>query len=152
TRVWVKSYNGGASALAVDPTGHTVYVTGNSAGTNSADDYATVAYDTHTGAQLWAAHYNGPAKGDDSASSVAVAPTGHTVYVTGSSAGTNSADDYATVAYDAATGAQRWLKRYDGPGHATDQAVSVAVSPAASKLFVTGTSMGTNSGTDYATV
>jgi DNA-binding beta-propeller fold protein YncE len=40
----------------------------------------------------------------DYAAAVAVSPDGNTVYVTGRSPGTDSGFDYATVAYDAATG------------------------------------------------
>ena len=86
-------------------------------------DYATVAYDAATGAQRWASRYNGPANRDDFALSVAVSPDGATVFVTGASFGgrnracCNSDWDYATVAYDAATGAQRWASRYNGPAN-----------------------------------
>jgi hypothetical protein len=66
------------------------------------------------GSQLWAARYNG--SGNNSvAYSLAVSPGGGTVFVTGVSQGTTSGLDYATVAYNAATGAQLWVKRYSGP-------------------------------------
>ena len=35
-----------------------------------------------------------------------------------------TAEDYATVAYDAATGGRLWARRYNGPGNGRDWAVS----------------------------
>jgi len=67
--------------------------------------------------------------------------------VTGSSIGTNGAYDYATVAYNAATGARLWVKRYDGAGGA--RASSVAVSRTKGTVFVTGYS---GESGDYATI
>ncbi len=81
-----------------------------------------------SGAKLWVQRYNGPGNGTDAASSVAVSPAGGTVFVTGQSEGAtpgSGLSDYLTVAYNAATGAQLWTARYDGPG--TDQAAAVAV-------------------------
>ena len=67
--------------------------------------------------------------------------------MTGNSRGSTSSSDYATAAYSAATGAQLWVKRYNGPGNGGDSAHALAVSPDVSKVFVTGASGG-----DYATV
>ena len=39
------------------------------------------------------------------------------MYVTGRSVGSGTNLDYATVAYDAATGDQGWVARYDGPAN-----------------------------------
>ena len=156
---WVKRYNGpgnsddSASSVAVSPGGETVFVTGESPGVTSASDYATVAYNAATGAQVWVKRYNGPGNSDDSASSVAVSPGGETVFVTGESyGGTASGSNYATVAYNAATGTQVWVKRYNGPNDHPDSASSVAVSPSGGTVFVTGSSYGVTSGSDYATV
>ena len=55
---------GGATAMAVSPDSQTVYVTGSSATVGSGHDYATIAYGTSTGTQLWLARYNGPANAD----------------------------------------------------------------------------------------
>ena len=81
-----------------------------------------MAYSAATGARLWVKRYNGPASKADRAASVAVSPGGTRVFVTGSSETSTPSvehpgfyDDYATVAYDAATGAQLWVKRYNGP-------------------------------------
>jgi outer membrane protein assembly factor BamB len=73
--------------------------------------------------------------------------------VTGSFGGVSSANDYATVAYNAATGTRLWARRYNGPGNGADQATSVAVSPTDGKVFVTGPSFrGAGQGLDYATI
>ena len=136
--------------MAVSPGGATVFVTGTSRGATSGLDYATVAYNAATGARRWASRYNAPANRDDPASSVAVSPGGATVFVTGTSRGATSGLDYATVAYDAATGARRWVSRYNGPRNADDGAVSVAASPGGRSVFVTGTSKAATR--DYATL
>ena len=159
-QLWVKRYNGPlggsdqAHSVAVSPNGKTVFVTGSSFGTGNGNDYATVAYSAATGAQLWAKRYNGAANGSRGANSVAVSPDGKTVFVTGSSYGGSATSfDYATVAYNAATGAQLWVKRYTGPGSGDDQAYSVAASPDGTAVFVTGYSSGATAGqVDYATV
>ena len=158
TKVWATRYNGSAhgadtaASVAVSRNGNTVYVTGSSQGNGSGAGYSTVAYDTHTGAQLWVERYNGPGNGTDAASSIAVSRDGTKVYVTGKSLGLSGAYDYATVAYNAATGAQLWVTRYNGPGNSDDVPAAVAVSRAANKFFVTGYSYGTTSYTDYATI
>jgi WD40 repeat protein len=150
TQLWVKRYNSGiggpgvAASVAASPSGNTVFVTGqalNAAGTGT--DYVTVAY-AATGAQVWAKRYFSPGTGEDKANSVAVSPDGNTVFVTGESTGTTSGYDYATVAYNAATGAQVWVKRYNGPGNSTDDATSLAVSPTGSTVYVTGYSTANN--------
>jgi hypothetical protein len=157
-QLWAKRYNGSANtgdvarALAVSPDGFSVFVTGRSHGSASGDDYATVAYDTSTGARLWVRRYTGPKAGDDEATTLGVSPVGSKVFVTGHSHGTGSGADYATVAYDASTGKQLWVSRYDGPANGDDAALALGVSPNASIVFVTGRSPGSTSGIDYATV
>ena len=158
-RQWVARYNGPAhslsnvpSSVAVSPDGKTVFVTGKSV-VGQFGDYATVAYAAAPGHQMWAKPYNGPLNNDDEATAVAVSPTSGTVYVTGFSWGKSTASDYATVAYNAATGAQQWVKRYNGPGNGNDAATSMAVNPASGTVYVTGQSFGTSAtGPDYATV
>jgi outer membrane protein assembly factor BamB len=156
--LWVARYAGVAgsgsyaSSLTVSGDGTKLFVTGESIGTNDGYDYATVAYNAVTGAQLWAERYNGASTGERGAASVAV--SGSTVFVTGSSYGGSTTNyDYATVAYNAVTGAQLWAKRYNGPGSGDDRAYSVAVSPGGAAVYVTGyTDISPTAGDDYTTI
>ena len=158
-QLWVERYDGpahgadAATSVAVSPDGATVFVTGTSESGATGADYATVAYNAATGAQLWVGRYNGPANQNEGALSIAVDPRGGTVFVTGTSEGSAAlTNDYATVAYDAATGAQIWAERYNGPANKNDNASFMAVSPDGAAVFMTGSSTGTTSGFDYATV
>ncbi|MGH2966070.1 MAG: PQQ-binding-like beta-propeller repeat protein, partial [Solirubrobacterales bacterium] len=124
-------------------------------GSTSGSDYATVAYDASTGTQLWVKRYNGAANRGEISAALAVSPDGGKVFVTGSSDGSTSGSDYATVAYDASTGARLWVKRYDGPAKGADYSLDLGVAPNGSAVFVTGYSDGLASSTspqDYATV
>ena len=116
TQQWVMPYdNGGnddqAAAIAIDSTGSNVYVTGKScAGTTASCDYKTVKYNA-SGVQQWVATYD---NGDrDEAVAIGLDGAGHVV-VTGQSKAVNH--DFATVQYDAGTGTQNWVKRYDAAG------------------------------------
>ncbi len=115
-----------------------MFVTGVSHDNAGSGDYATVAYDSITGEQRWAARYDGPLGGDDNAVALAVSADGAKVFVTGSSQGSTGTYDYATVTYDASTGHTLWVARYEGQRE--DRAVAIAASPNGSTVFVTGSS------------
>jgi WD40 repeat protein len=143
---WTARYDGPASssdvagAIAVSSDGAMVVVTGSSRGGLSVQDYATLAYDATTGTQLWLARYRGVGVGlDDGASAVALSPDDLTVFVTGTSDGDATQDDWATVAYDAATGSMKWGRRFDGPAHGPDSPRALSVSSDGSTLFAAGT-------------
>jgi hypothetical protein len=156
--LWADRSNGpgdgddGGQDLSISPDGATVFVTGRSWGGTGWYDYVTAAYDAATGARLWGRRYNGPGNRNDVPFSDAVSPDGSEVFVTGLSWGATSRPDYGTVAYEASTGAQLWASRYNGTGRGADLAHALAVSPDGSKVFVTGASLGTTGGDDYATV
>ncbi len=155
TTLWVARYSDAdganlATALGVSPDGSAVFVTGRSRAGSGASHYATVAYDAGTGAEIWVARYAGPPGGSDQANALGVSPDGSAVFVTGESFGVGV--DYATVAYDAATGTKLWVQRYDGPESGNDSARALGVSPDGSAVFVTGRSTSPDFDNDYATV
>jgi len=134
--------------FGMSPDGDTIYVGG-----SSDSDYLTVAYDGATGKKLWTARLNGPGEADDSLNDLAVSPDGKTVYVTGYQNMGGPQLDYATVAYDAATGEQQWIARYDDPASGTDDARAISVSEDGSTVVITGQSQGIDTGlTDWGTV
>lgn len=156
--IWVRRYNGpgngndAADAIAVSPDGIRLYVTGQSYAGATQDDYATVAYDTATGARVWVSRYSGPGYGDDWANAIAVSPDGFRVFVTGARYKPGTKEDYGTVAYDAVTGAKIWAHRYNGRGNSYDVALAIAASPDSARVYVTGESPGGRTQDDYATV
>ena len=152
-----RPYSGTAHALAVDALGN-VYITGveNGGVPGSERDIATVKYNS-SGDQLWVRSYNGPGDGRDEANSAAVDALGN-VYVTGFSYGIGTERDYVTVKYNA-DGVEQWVERYTGPDvdgdpgpeDKIDFALSMAVD-ASGNVYVTGTSDGAGTHSDYATI
>jgi hypothetical protein len=135
---------GHAVAVAASPDGTRVFVTGTIEQKSDPRDIVTIAYDAATGSQLWTARYNGPAGGADRAEAIVVSPDGSTVYTVGT-ANSSAFQDYATLAYDAATGQQRWVSLLDDPRHSSDFAFAAAISPDGSRIFVTGEVAGPDS-------
>ena len=139
-----------ARAIVVSPDGTRAFVTGSIIDDDTLVDYGTVAYDTATGALLWAARHDGPTEWSDRAYSIALSPDGSRVFVTGAESrkvGNTEVGDFATVAYTATTGAEEWVARYDAGGH--DRAAKVVAD--GSRLYVTGSSQGSSGAGEYAT-
>ena len=153
TEAWVARYSGPENRrdfawdLAVDGSGN-VYVTGDSEGSGTDYDYATIKYNA-AGTELWVARYNGPANSLDRAAALAVDGSGN-VYVTGGSVSWGTDFDYATIKYTAA-GTEAWVERYNGAGNSLDYALSLAVD-GSGNVYVTGRSWGSGTGLDYATI
>jgi hypothetical protein len=156
SQLWATRYEGAGFAyvdpdLAVSSDGSAVFLSGigGSTPTWKTRDYATVAYDASTGVQLWERRYDG-GDGPDFPSALGVSPDGSAVYVTGRSDGRWN-PDYATVAYDAVTGATLWVRRFDGAvdRYGDDYGRALAVSPDGSAVFVTGDSIGSGSRFDF---
>ena len=136
-----------AYAIAVDNAGN-IYITGESQGSGTYADYATLMYNS-AGVEQWVARYNGPDSSYDRASAMVIDDMGN-IYVTGRSFGSATGYDYATVKYDA-SGAEQWVSRYNGPGNDSDYAFAIATDNIGN-VYVTGVSVGSGSLTDYATV
>jgi len=153
TLQWVQHYNnipGGddrSNAVVVDANGN-IYVTGQSQGTGTGLDYATIKYNAH-GVQQWVARYDGTASSDDIAVAIAVDNSGN-VYVTGRSRGTSSFMDYTTVKYNS-SGVQQWVSRYNGTANGDDGAVAIALGTG-NRVYVTGTARMTGTGNDAVTI
>ena len=61
-------------------------------------------------------------------------------------------EDFATVAYDGATGAKTWVRRYHGVGAFNDEPLAIASSPDGTTVYVTGLSyQGRTTGEDVTT-
>lgn len=144
---WVVRYNGDVRDyhiemirdIAVDNQGN-VYVTGSSLGRNEGDwsyDYATVKYSS-SGEELWAARYNGPVNDSDHSEAIAVDKWGN-IYVTGSSRGSGTGSDYATIKYGPDSNEPVWIARYNGPANLSDTPDAIVVDDSGN-IYVTGLS------------
>ena len=145
-QLWASGSAGGSS-IAVSRNGTRVFVTGTTESPASQDaEYATTAYSASTGSQLWASYYTLPGDTSDRASSVVVNPAGTTVFVTGVRQYVGQygvVGDYATVAYNAATGSQLWVRGYAGATNDTGfLPPALAVSPDGTRVYFTGSSGG----------
>jgi hypothetical protein len=83
------------------------------------------------------------------ANAIALDDSGN-IYVTGSSVGSGTYEDYATIKYYP-NGDTAWVRRYNGPGGSTDVAQSIAVDDSG-HVYVTGRSYGSGTYSDYATI
>lgn len=99
--------------------------------------------------EKWVQRYNGPANGNDNATSISSDSTGNVV-VTGYSSNASGNTDYYTAKYAAASGALLWEKRYNGPANLNDKPSSVMVD-SAGNVAVTGYSFDASGHNDYYT-
>jgi hypothetical protein len=145
-REWVARYDGPRHkndypyAVAASPDGRSIFVSGTSyvrASTNCSD-YATVAYDSSVGSQLWSAGHNGPGFSCDDVVDATLSADGSLLFVTGTSPSIDSSDDAVTVAYNTVDGSERWLAHEDGPFHGRDLGAGVFTTTDSRTVFVAG--------------
>ena len=149
---WLVQYNGPgngddyAHAIVVDNGGN-VYVTGESEGSNTSKDYATVKYDS-SGIEKWVKRYDGPpGYREDRAYGITIDNESN-ICITGESYGTSSGLDYATIKYDS-LGVQQWVMRYENDGN--DQALAITIDDL-DNIYITGMSDSTGTVRDYLTI
>jgi len=153
---WAKIYDGPANgtdygnSIAVDDAGN-VYVTGSSEASQTNRDYLTIKYDSSDQEQ-WAMTYSSAGSNFDEGRSVALDGSGN-VYVTGVlaySEGKSSTDDWGTIKYNS-SGAEQWVRIFNGPASIADEAWSIAVDVNGNS-YVVGYSHGPTSGSDLTSI
>ncbi len=137
---WMNRYDGPAhsidipKAITEDNDGN-IYVTGESKG-NSNFDYVTIKYNSY-GEEAWTPPPRYDGGGIDIPQGIAVDPDGY-VYVSGSSIGSDSDYDFATIKYNE-FGQFQWVKRYNDLNNGRDSVVSIAIDNSGN-IYVAGTS------------
>jgi hypothetical protein len=121
----------------------------------SSGSWAIAAYDLATGAEQWRVFRRSRAY--DSLLDLAVSPDGRTVVATGGAydgfpVGTATDSRIVTVAFDAATGAERWAATWDARPDGTDNGKVVDFAPHGRLVFVGGITSATGGDLDYVTL
>src|SRR5437588_300695 len=146
------------SAIAIS--GPTVFVGVKAVNLNVADAYSSTAswtlaaYDIATGTERWRVFRR--SRVYDSLHDAGVSPDGNTVVATGGAydgfpvGATDSR--IVTVAYDPATGAERWSQTWDGNPAGVDNGNVVAFSPDGRSVYIGGVTTPAAGELDYVTI
>lgn len=153
SRIWAASFDFSFDsdigyAVLPDPASDSVFVTGrgtSSAPGTSSNQYValTLSFRASTGDLVWRSWYSESSHGEESGRSLALSEG--TLYATGATCPVQrngcgrGATDVLTVAYDAATGLERWASPHRLP--AGDAGDEIAVSPDGARVHV-GATMG----------
>lgn len=126
---WSRKYNGTGNSfdkvndIAIDDSGN-VFITGESYGSGSQNDYVTIKYNAD-GVEQWVRRYNGPDNSYDEAVALTIDNSGN-VLVTGKSIGLFPTHNYATIKYNM-DGVEQWIKRYASGGNLDDVPYDISV-------------------------
>jgi DNA-binding beta-propeller fold protein YncE len=103
-------------------------------------EYATIKLDLLTGVRRWSRTYAGQTGGNNGAFGLATDSGGSRVFVTGQASGPapGCAVGMATVAYDGATGEERWSDYRPPPVGTAPQGFAIAASHDGSRVYVAG--------------
>jgi len=102
----------------------------------------TASASTSPGTRLWSAQFHGLGRFSQP-QAMAPSPDGAAVFITGFTTVRSNHDRYATVGYNALTGAKLWRSIFHrGPALSNSIGQDVAVNPDSSKVFVTGSTPG----------
>lgn len=144
-QLWASRYYG--AGIATDrayvvrrsPDGTRVFVTGESYDSISGNRFATVAYTAGSGSQIWFRTYAGGGGGyQANPIAMAVSPDGTRVFVTGTRSSAVR-EEIVTIAYDATTGSQLWLRTFNPEStDGTYRGVSLVVGPGGGRVYVVG--------------
>ncbi len=104
---------------------------------------------TSDGHERWVYRYNGPGGGDDAAWDLVYGADG-SIYAAGYSSGVGTCRDFTVISLTA-TGSQRWVYRYNGPGDSSD-CVRSLVYGGDGNIYAAGWSNGDTSGYDFCVI
>lgn len=153
-QLWIRKYNGPgngsdiADDMLIDNSGN-VCVSGSSLGQGTINDFVLIKYNS-SGTEQWVRRYNGPVNGNDNFTSLA-SDTNANLFITGSSIGSGTSLDFATIKYSPA-GEELWLRRYTGPANSSPDEPKAIVCDNAGNVIITGSSVGVSTSYDFLTV
>ncbi|HSL94904.1 MAG TPA: hypothetical protein VLA35_03145 [Thermoleophilia bacterium] len=145
---WIGIYDGPAQgsdeALAVAARGTAIYTAGYRTTLRGDRDLLLIRWD-RSGNRVWTRAYDSGSRKFDGASDVAVDRDGN-VTVIGASVSAAGSSDWVVISYKA-DGTRRWVRRYDGPAHLTDEAARMVVD-SSGNVYVVGFSYSAANGRD----
>lgn len=134
----------GATAIAIDATDGSIYITGYHVTCLHGEEWVTIKYDS-SGKVRWRLEAPGENDGDDRPAALCLDAAGN-VYITGW-CWSDSSRDFLTIKYNR-EGVKQWEARYNnGKKKSGDEAVAIAVD-AAGNLYVAGSGGGSGGGRD----
>jgi len=145
---WVGMYDGPAhgsdEALAVAARGTAIYTAGERTTLRGDTDLLLIRWDA-SGKRVWTRAYDSGSRKNDTAADVAVDGDGN-VTVIGTSVSAAGGSDWVVISYRP-DGTRRWVQRYDGPAHLTDEAARMAID-SSGNVYVVGYSRSATKGDD----